>query len=230
LIDLSGTLHIEDQVVPGSLQALEKLRGAGLKVKFVTNTTKESKNLLFRNLIKLGFKIEKDEIFTSLTAARSVIDEKKLRPFLLLEDCALEDFAGVDTDNPNAVVVGLAPSKFNYENLNKAFDLLLNGACLVAIHKGRYYKKADNKLHLGPGPFVAALENATGVIAEVVGKPEDKFFYSAIRSLQPPSSSSSPLPQSLLSGVIMIGDDIRDDVIGAIRAGLTGILVKTGKY
>ena len=28
---------------------------------------------------------------------------------------------GVDTSDPNAVVVGLCPDKFNFENLNVAF-------------------------------------------------------------------------------------------------------------
>jgi hypothetical protein len=36
---------------------------------------------------------------------------------LLMEDEAMEEFDGLDTDRPNAVVVGLAPSKFNYEKV-----------------------------------------------------------------------------------------------------------------
>lgn len=36
---------------------------------------------------------------------------------LLMEDEAMEEFKGLDTDNPNAVVIGLAPSKFNYEKV-----------------------------------------------------------------------------------------------------------------
>lgn len=34
-----------------------------------------------------------------------------------MEDEAMEEFAGIDTQDPNAVVVGLAPSKFNYEKV-----------------------------------------------------------------------------------------------------------------
>jgi hypothetical protein len=34
-----------------------------------------------------------------------------------MEDEAIEEFEGVNTENPNAVVVGLAPSKFNYEKV-----------------------------------------------------------------------------------------------------------------
>ncbi len=63
-------------------------------MRFVTNTTKESKNQLHNLLTNLGFNIDKNEIFTSLTAARNLIVEKNLRPMMLLEDGATQDFEG----------------------------------------------------------------------------------------------------------------------------------------
>lgn len=66
-----------------------------MKVKFVTNTTKESKRILHERLQAAGFKIENNEIFTSLTAARNLIETKRLRPLLILEEEALEDFNGM---------------------------------------------------------------------------------------------------------------------------------------
>ena len=63
-------------------------------MRFVTNTTKESKNQLHNLLTNLGFNIDKNEIFTSLTAARNLIVEKDLRPMMLLEDGATQDFEG----------------------------------------------------------------------------------------------------------------------------------------
>lgn len=98
-----------------------RLRETGVSVRFVTNTTKESKETLLRRLTGIGFDIKAEEVFTSLTAARRLIDQRKLRPMLLLQQDALEDFKGVDVNDPNAVVVGLAPDCFNYESLNKAF-------------------------------------------------------------------------------------------------------------
>ena len=64
----------------------------------------------------------------------------------------------------------------------QAFQVLLNGGNLVAIHKGRYQRE-DRGLALGPGPFVAALEYATGVTAAVVGKPNKTFFTDALHGL-----------------------------------------------
>ena len=218
LIDLSGTLHIEDSVVPGAVEALQKLRLGNVAIKFVTNTSKESKNVLYSRLTKLGFDIKKDEIFSSLGAARQLVISHKLNPLLLVDDCAMEDFIDVVDKNKetDAVLVGLAPDKFDYQHLNDAFKLVLNGAPLIAIHKGRYYKRSDG-LALGPGPFVQGLEYATNIQAQVIGKPSLDFFISALGGINP-------------NEAVMIGDDVNDDIAGAQAAGIKGFLVKTGKY
>uniref|UniRef100_A0A8C2X894 Haloacid dehalogenase-like hydrolase domain-containing protein 2 n=1 Tax=Cyclopterus lumpus TaxID=8103 RepID=A0A8C2X894_CYCLU len=218
LIDLSGTLHVEDTAVPGAQDALNRLRQASVAVKFVTNTTKESKRNLLERLHRLNFDLQEKEIFTSLSAARSLLEQEQLRPLLLVEDGALEDFTGVETSEPNAVVVGLAPDHFNYQTLNTAFRMILDGAPLIAIHKARYYRCKDG-LALGPGPFVTGLEYAADCQATVVGKPEKAFFTQALSDL-----GCSP------NEAVMIGDDARDDVGGAQNAGMLGILVRTGKY
>ncbi|XP_053304221.1 haloacid dehalogenase-like hydrolase domain-containing protein 2 [Spea bombifrons] len=218
LVDLSGTLHVEDTAIPGAQEALKRLRNAPVVIRFVTNTTKECKRTLLERLRRLGFDISEDEIFTSLTAARNLVEQRNVRPLLLVDSSALSDFEGIATHSPNAVVIGLAPEHFNYQTMNEAFRLALDGAPIVAIHKARYYKKKDG-LALGPGPFVTALEYATDTKATVVGKPEKTFFLEALRS-------TGCLPEE----AVMIGDDCRDDVGGAQDSGMLGILVKTGKY
>ena len=68
-----------------------------------------------------GFQVKQEEVFTCLTAARQRIDQNKLRPMFLVDPAAMEDFEGVETQDPNCVVVGLAPDNFTYDNLTKAF-------------------------------------------------------------------------------------------------------------
>jgi ribonucleotide monophosphatase NagD (HAD superfamily) len=69
-----------------------------------------------------------------------------------------------------------------------------------------------------PGPW-AGLEQAAGVEAVVVGKPAAAFFATALAHLGASATDS-----------LMVGDDIETDVLAAQRQGLTGVLVKTGKY
>lgn len=73
---------------------LFRLRRAPVTVKFVTNTTKECKRILYERLRQLNFDLQQQEIFTSLTAARNLLEQRAVRPLLLVEDGALEDFTG----------------------------------------------------------------------------------------------------------------------------------------
>ncbi|XP_039950772.1 haloacid dehalogenase-like hydrolase domain-containing protein 2 [Bactrocera neohumeralis] len=220
LIDLSGTLHIENEPTPDAVNALKRLRDTDIQIKFVTNTTKESRKTLHERLRKIGFELEAHEIFSSLSAAANYVEKEKLNPLYLLSEDAKSDFRASDPNlELDSVVVGLAPSEFYYENLNKAFNLLMTNKNnrLVAIHQGKYYKRADG-LALGPGAFVKGLEYAAAVNSVLIGKPNEYFFKSAI-------------PEGICpEECVMIGDDQIDDIAGAMKIGLKGIQVKTGKY
>ena len=100
-----------------------RLRSAGVEVKFVTNTSKESRQVLFNRLQSLGFDLRIDELFSSVWAARDYLKKKNLDPMLLVADETLEDFDGIGSDgkSKDSVVVGLAPEHFHYECLNEAF-------------------------------------------------------------------------------------------------------------
>ena len=220
LVDLSGTLHIGDQVIPGAMEALQQLRSAGKRVKFLTNTSTKSSTALLDHLHKLGFSIQPEELVTSVLATRSYLLQKKLRPLLLMEDTS--DMKGVAPTAPpyDSVVVGLAPSQFDYNTLNEAFRVLLeNPDNLVAIHRANYLRDVDGELSLGPGGFVTCLEAASHATAIVMGKPSKTFFESAL------------WPDIPVEETCMIGDDVTQDIQGSIDAGIGhSILVQTGKY
>ncbi|WIA39773.1 hypothetical protein OEZ86_005829 [Tetradesmus obliquus] len=241
LADLSGTLHVGGSALPGAAAALARLRQhPSLEVRFVTNTTKDTTSNLVRLLQAMDFDIQQHEVFSSLRAAKKLIQDQQLRPLLLLHPDALPEFDGIDCCQPNAVVMGLAQQAFSYDSMNATFRLLLQQpqAPLIAIHKAKYYKAADGQLALGPGPYAAALEFATGRTAQaasdstwpvlilcaccpvqVVGKPQPSFFQLALDDLQVPPEAA-----------VMVGDDVCDDVGGAMACGMAGLFVQTGKY
>jgi HAD superfamily hydrolase (TIGR01458 family) len=134
----------------------------------------------------------------------------------LFEDLA--DLVLAGTGPTEHVLVGDLGDGFDYTRLNRAFRLLVDGAGLVALQRNRFWQEADGP-SLDAGPFVAALEYASGKTATVVGKPEPAFFEAALRDLGLEAKD-----------VAMVGDDAESDVAGAQRAGLQGIQVRTGKY
>jgi hypothetical protein len=89
-------------------------------------------------------------VFSSLGAARQLLEQRRLRPLLLLlHPNALPDFQHLPQEDPDAVVVGWAAEAFNFTMLNKAFRLLMDKleAPLIAIHKGRWVRAARVAIH-----------------------------------------------------------------------------------
>ena len=125
----------------------------------------------------------------------------------------------IKDNNPEAIILGDIYKDFNWESLNKAFELLSNNnSILIALHKNKYCKRND-KIALDLGPFVSSLEYATSKKAIVIGKPEKKFFDLAINSFNLSKKQ-----------ILMIGDDIDSDIGGAKANNIATIQVRTGKY
>jgi HAD superfamily hydrolase (TIGR01458 family) len=217
LVDLDGTLYVGDEPVEGAREALGELKAYGITVRYVTNTTRKPRREVRDHLLSLGFEIEETEIFTPARAAAGLIGDRRCFP--LVDEALLEDLEEVTLteDRPDYVLVGDLGEGFTYERLNAAFRLLVNGAELLALQKNRYWR-TESGLSLDAGPFVVALEYASGKSATVVGKPEESFFRLALEDM------------GSRHEVAMVGDDPETDVAGARAAGLRGFQVKTGKY
>lgn len=220
LLDLGGVVLEGDRALPGASEALARLRAAGLPLRCITNTTRRSRRQMLENLHALGLDIGPDELFMPAIAARTLLLEQGLRPHLLVHPNLEEDFAGTEgAAGGLAVVVGDAAEGFTYGAMNAAFRALMEGATFYALAKNRAFKDADGALSIDAGAFVTALEYATKREATLLGKPAKAFFAAALSSLGLPAAE-----------VVMIGDDAEADVAGAMRCGLQGILVQTGKY
>lgn len=220
LFDLSGVLYTDDTALPGALEALQRINNEGLHIRYVTNTTRSTRTSIISKLTKMGFHIDTEELFTAPSAIHDYLIQKKLSPYLIIHPDLEEEFADLVAANqhPDAVVMGDAGKYFTYEKLNPAFRYLIEGAPLLVMGINRYFKEADG-LSLDIGPFVKGLEYAAEIKAIVFGKPAATFFHAAVKSTGYPPEET-----------VMIGDDVQSDVIGALDAGLQGILVRTGKY
>jgi HAD superfamily hydrolase (TIGR01458 family) len=166
----------------------------------------------------MGFDVDRSSLFTAPIATLKYVQQQRLRPFLLVHPDLEEEFADVDCDQPNAVVVGDAGDAFNYRTLNEAFRVLMDGGVLISMGNNRFFREPDG-LSLDMGPFVEALRFAAGVEPTIIGKPSAHFFQQALDDMGVAASRG-----------VMIGDDLENDVGGAQACDIRGILVRTGKY
>lgn len=221
LLDLDGTVYVGDQPIDGAVEAVQAIRRSGLPLLFVTNTTRRPVRALVDRLEGMGLSVDPEEIFTAPRAAvRWLLDEELRRVHPLLLEATWEDLAELELVDAraDAVLVGDLAQEWSASRLDRAFRLITEGARLVAVQKTRY-SQGDTGLELDAGPYVAALEFAADVEAEVVGKPSPGFFRSASGEIDRP-----------VDDLVVVGDDLRGDVGGAQRAGARGVLVRTGKY
>ncbi|KAM9282031.1 phospholysine phosphohistidine inorganic pyrophosphate phosphatase [Cariama cristata] len=225
LLDVSGVLYDSGGEgggvpIPGSVEAVRRIKASGLKLRFCTNETQATREKFVKKLQGMGFDISVTEVTAPAPAACRILKERSLRPHLLVHDDLVPEFAEIDKTNPNCVVIGDAAENFTYANLNEAFRVLIGmeKPVLISLGRGRYYKETDG-LKLDVGAYMKALEYACDVQAEVVGKPAKMFFESALAEMGVPAQQA-----------LMIGDDIVNDVGGAQRCGMRALQVRTGKY
>ncbi len=221
LLDLEGVLYQEDAVIPGAVEAVRTLQGRGLALRGLTNTTTRPRREIAARLAGLGIPLGAEALFTPPVAAARALEAEGLRRIHLAAAPALaEDFAGFEPVDvaPEAVVLGDLYKDFTWDRLNRLFGFLRDGARLIALHKNRVSRRGT-EIALDLGPFVAALEYASGREALIVGKPAPAFFELALADLGLGAAA-----------VAMVGDDIEADVGGAQAAGLRGIQVETGKF
>lgn len=103
-----------------------RLKAAGYKVRFCTNEDQCTRQGLVDKLGNLGFNLSASEILSPCPIGRKLIEERKLRPYLLIHPSGLLEFTGLDCNEPNCVLIGGAEELFTYENMNGAFRVLLN--------------------------------------------------------------------------------------------------------
>ena len=221
LLDLDGTVYEAGAAISGAREAIDAIRRAGLPVRFATNTTRRPRRELVDRLCGFGIDVEADEIITAPIAAVAWLAARGVhRVAPHIAEATLAEFGGftMDDEQPEAVVIGDLGSDWTFDRLNRAFRQLQTGAHFVAMQKNRYWQTEDG-LTLDAGPFVAALEYATGRDAVLVGKPSAAFFEGAAASMGLP-----------VTDVAVAGDDINSDVRGAMAVGTRGVLVRTGKF
>jgi HAD superfamily hydrolase (TIGR01458 family) len=221
VLDLEGTLHIGDRPIPGAAEAVAAMRERGVQCRFLTNTTTRSIASLHARVTALGLAIGGGELLSAPQAAVQYLRRQgSPRCLLLLNDDVRADFAEFPQSEtgPEVIVVGDIGARWDAELMQRLFGMMLAGARLVTLHKGRYWEAGDG-LRIDIGAFVAALEFASGQQATVIGKPSPELFRLALESMQLEAGE-----------VAMVGDDVDSDVRAAQSLGMTGILVKTGKY
>jgi HAD superfamily hydrolase (TIGR01458 family) len=226
LIDIDGVLYEGEHPVPGVAEAIHWIQDNAIPHLFLTNTTSRPRRALVERLSRVNISATEQSILTPpVVAARWLVEHAPGPTSLFVAPATAEEFSSLQVapfgqTAVASVVVGDYGERWSFDELNRAFRLLMNEPhpVLVALGMTRYWL-AEDGLRLDTAPFVMALAHASGADPVVLGKPARPFFKTALAMLD-----ASP------SHTLMVGDDIHGDIAGAQAAGIAGVLVRTGKF
>jgi len=216
LIDIGGVLYQGKNVIKGAIETINILK-KDYKIRYLSNSSRIPPSALVEKLKKFGFNIKKEEVFTALSASKLFLKSQNSTAYIIATDEAKRYFNDLKGELKYVLVCD-AYKNFSYDNLNRAFRYLEEGKGFIATNINRYFKDTDG-LSLDAGGFVKCLEYASLKSAKVLGKPNCEFFSLAIKDMGLKKEE-----------VIMVGDDIEGDIIGAKSCWLKTCMVKTGKF
>lgn len=222
LFDIDGVLHQQGQAIAGAAATLAWLDAQGIPYRFITNTTSKSLAQMAAALQAEGVPVKQQAIFNPTRTACGWLQQQGIsRLHLLVPPGIRAEFAAFTTGaEPQAVVIGDVARDFTFDNLNPVFRLLMDNPQmpLLALGMTRYFAGEDG-LQMDVGPFIKALEYACGRPALVMGKPDAAVFELALADMG-----------VVAADALMLGDDRFSDVLAAQQLGITGVLVRSGKY
>lgn len=229
LFDIDGVLVTSWKPIPGAVETLRTLAAHGIACSYLTNTTTRTRRQIAAALADAGMAVRPDEVVTAgvLTAEYVRTRYPGARCLLVNDGDITEDMPGLDvvdsteanlSDTPDVVLLGGAGPQFCHRTLSRVYEWMTLDVPVVAMHRSTAWRSADGLL-IDTGMYLIGMEQTSGRQAVAVGKPAPAGFLTAAARL-------GVEPEEML----MVGDDLNNDVLAAQVVGMTGVLVRTGKF
>lgn len=232
LFDIDGVLVTSWKPIPGAAEALRALVDNQIACAYLTNTTTRTRAQIADLLTDAGMAVRADEVITAAVLTADYVRDRypDARCFLVNSGQIAEDMPGIDIEYstefdgvrapeaPDVVLLGGAGPEYSHLTLSWIYDWMAQGVPVVAMHRSTAWTTTDG-LRVDTGMYLIGMEQTSGRKATAVGKPAPEGFLSAASRLGVDAEE-----------MYMVGDDLNNDVLAAQVVGMTGVLVRTGKF
>ena len=221
ICDMDGVIYHGNHLIPHVKEFIDWLEQNGKNYLFLTNGSGRSPRELAQKLSRLGLNVDESHFYTSAQATASflasqceggsayVIGEPGLTYALYEAGFSMNDV------NPDYVVFGSSKS-LNYEQIEKASRLILNGAKLIGTNSDLTDPSEDGIVPACRA-LISPIELTTGRKAYYVGKPNPLMMRHALKKLGCDKEDAA-----------IIGDRMDTDIIAGIESELDTVLVLSG--
>ncbi|APE16921.1 HAD-IIA family hydrolase [Mycolicibacterium pallens] len=230
LFDIDGVLVTSWKPIAGAAEAVAVLAARQIARSYLTNTTTRTRQQIASALCDAGIDVRPDEVITAaaLTADYVRANYPDARCFLVNNGQITDDMPGIDivdsedydagSEVPDVILLGGAGPEYSHRTLSRVYEWMAQGVPVVAMHRSTAWTTTEG-LRIDTGMYLIGMEETSGRKATGVGKPAPAgFLASAARLGVDPDE------------MYMVGDDLNNDVLAAQVVGMTGVLVRTGKF
>lgn len=223
VLDMDGTFYLGNQMIPGSMDFLRKVRETGRDYLFFTNNSSKTSANYIEKLGNMGCVIDPEDIMTSgdVTIAYLNTHYQGKKVYLMGTEALRGSFvdAGillVEDEQPD-VAVAAFDTELTYEKLKKICDYIRNGAVFLATHLD-INCPTDTGSIPDCGAFCAAISLSTGREPKYLGKPYGETAEMILKRTRLKKDE-----------IAFVGDRLYTDVAAGVNNGSMGILVLSGE-
>ena len=225
LLDMDGTLYLDDELFDGTLDFLHYVRESGGKYVFVTNNSSKGADAYVKKMIRLGIEATEDDFYTSTDA--TILYLKTNYPGKRFYSIGTRSFtdqlinAGIDavtelTDNISGIVMG-NDNELTFKKLDDACRLLKNDIVYIATNPDWVCPTSFGYVP-DCGSFAEMLFRATGKKPYFIGKPRPDMLNLSVEKLGYTKDEA-----------VMIGDRVYTDIAAGYNANIDTIFVLSGE-
>lgn len=221
ICDMDGVIYHGSKILPGVADFVNWMLSSGKKFVFLTNSPERTPHELSMKLERMGLEVSPDHFYTSAMATAQFLSEQKpgCTAYVIGEPSltkAMYDKKIYMNDvNPDYVVLGETRT-YNFEKIEKAIELVRNGAKLIGTNPDTV-GVTEKGIMPASGALIAPIEIATGKKAYFVGKPNPLMLRHGLKLIDCHSSD-----------IAFIGDRMDTDIIAGIESNVDTVLVLTG--
>ena len=221
ICDMDGVIYHGNKIIPNVKEFVEWLEDNGKQYLFLTNGSGRSPRELAEKLKRMGLEVGEEHFYTSAQATASflagqcpggsayVIGEPGLTYALYEAGFSMNDI------NPDYVVFG-ATKSLNYEQIEKASRLVMNGAKLIGTNSD-LTDPSEQGIIPACRALISPIEMTTGRKAYFMGKPNPLMMRHGLKKLGCHRIEAA-----------IIGDRMDTDIIAGIETEIDTVLVLSG--
>lgn len=223
VLDMDGTIYLENKLFDFTKPFLEKVEKTGREYCYFTNNSSKNQNDYIEKLEKLGIPVPKDKMFLSTQVIIQYLKENHdgAKFYIVgtpsLENAFLDAGLKLDNENPDIVILGF-DTTLTYEKISKACQFIREGAGYYGVNMDYNCPMRDGKYIPDCGSIAKLVERSTGRFPDFFGKPSHHTLEYVMEKTGYKEDE-----------IAVVGDRIYTDIALAGETDATSIMVLTGE-